>query len=219
MSAEFLHEIDETLRAERMSSLWQTYRWAVVGGVAILFVGLAGFEWYRTTTRANQLTAATSYWSAVKDSEGNNAEALEKVAAASKLSHEGYRTLASLRLANMYAGVGKTAEAITLFETVAGDSKADATFRDLAKLMAAQLLMATDAAKAESMLSDLRTNNSPFMYSAMEFQAMLAENQNNKSAALNLYKQLLENDTALPAGIRDRAQMRVAALEAERDSQ
>ena len=218
MSAEFLHEIDETLRKERMEDLWKRYRFVLFGALIALFGGLAAYEWYQAHTAEQKQAAATTYWSAVKATEDNTTAEIEKIIAATETDHPGYRALADLRLGSLYIAAGEQDKALAAYQSVMDDSAANPALRDFATLMAAQLMMTTEREKAEGMLSTLRTNNSPFMYSAMEFQAMLAEDTNNKAAALNLYKQLMENETALPAGIRDRAQLRIAALEAERNS-
>jgi hypothetical protein len=217
MSAEFLHEIDETLRTERMKSLWEKYRVVLFVALGVVFAGLAGYEWNKIRVANQRVEAATAYWLAVKEGE-DNATALARIQKALELDHEGYRTLAALRLGNMYASNGDRDLALAAYERVAADKNAHPVLRDMGILLSAQNLMTTDAARAEQMLSQLRTTNSAFMFSAMEFQAILSENQGNKAAALNLYKQLLENDNRLPSGIRDRAGMRVAALEAERNS-
>jgi hypothetical protein len=145
---------------------------------------------------------ATAYWQATQA--GADAEA--QFAAVAEGKDPTYRAMARLQLASL-----KPAEANTYFEQVAHDSRAPRELRDLASLQLGQRLVATDPAKAETILQDLADDKGPFYLLAHEMLGVLDENQGKTEAAKGHYAVIVQ---AAPLGgeMLTRVRRRVEAL-------
>ena len=140
---------------------------------------------------------------------GQAAAALNHFAAAAP---EGYKTLADLRAAALYAASGQVQNAEALWTGVAEDGAADPLLRDLATLLWAQHALGTapDADVLER-LQPLALNGNPYHALAREAQALAYLHEGNDAQAKALFTQIV-SDPDLPENLRNRDQALLASL-------
>lgn len=204
--ADIFDEIEEDLRKERAKKLWDRYGWIVLvvaGGIILGVAGWRGWQWYehrQASQAAERFLAA-----AAAADRGEAAAAAAGFAELSREAPSGYRVLARLREAGLKARQGATAEAVALYETLAGDAAVPPLYRDLAALLA--VLHQVDSGDPRALadrLAPLAAPGAAFRYSAMELQAVLAERRGDRVEARRLLEALAE-DRAAPDGVRRRA--------------
>lgn len=183
MSYNLLNDIDETLRQERLATLWKEWRAPLFVGLVVAMVTLVGVELWKNHTNSVRAEAATAYWQASQ----SGADAAEKFEAVANSEDGTYRSLARLQLASL-----KAVEANTYFEAVMDDRSAPVELRDLAALQLGQRLIATDEARAEEVLTDLADGSGAFALLAHEMLGTLAENQGNAEKAKTHYAIILQ---------------------------
>jgi hypothetical protein len=210
----FIREIDEEVRRDRLIQLWKRYGNYAIGLAALIVLatgGWRGWQWYENRESAK---AGARYEQALELSRsGKPAESEQELAAIAKDAPSGYRQLAKLRLA---AETGKTdaAAGVKAYDEIAADSSVDPLFRDLAKLRAAYLLVDSAApSEIESRVAPLTGANGPFKNSAREALALSYFRAGDKAKARALYSEILA-DPQVTSALAGRAQM-MQALTAE----
>jgi hypothetical protein len=183
MSYNLLNDIDETLRQERLATMWKEWRAPLLVGVVVALVTLVGVELWKSHTNSLRAEAANAYWQASQ----SGADAADKFAAVAQSKDATYRSLARLQLASLNA-----AEASNYFEAVMNDRSAPGELRDLATLQLGQRLLATDEKRAEEVLTDLADGKGAFALLAHEMLGTLAENQGNTEKAKTHYAIILQ---------------------------
>jgi hypothetical protein len=213
-------EVSDDLRAERAARMLRRYSGTlIVAAIVILFgvAGQQGWEWrqaQQNTKAANAYLAITDQITAQGDAITNpqriaDAQSLLSFAAAAPA---GYRAIATLRAAALYADAGATAKAEAAWNQVADDSGADPLLRDLANLLWAQheLGQAPDDAVA-TRLAPLTVPENPFHALAQETQALLYLDEHKPDQAKALFSQIA-SDPSAPDGVRNRADGLLAKL-------
>jgi hypothetical protein len=212
--ANFMREIEEEVRRERMEKLWKNYGHYIVGAAVLVVLAVGawrGWQWYQARENAR---AGERYEQALTLAEaGKQAEAEQELAALSKDAPAGYRILARLRLA---AETGKTspAEGAKAFDAIAADTSADPVLRDLARLRAALLLVdSAPASEIESRVAPLTGAKAPFRNSAKDALALSYYRSGDRAKAAALYREIIADPEVTPA-LANRAQI-MQALTAE----
>src|SRR5581483_3433415 len=166
----FIREIDEEVRRDRLIQLWKRHGNLVIG-VAVLVVlataGWRGWQWYENRESAR---AGARYEQALELLQsGKQAESEQELAAIAKDAPSGYRMLAKLRLAAETAAKTNAAAGVKAYDDIAADSSVDPLFRDLARLRAAYLLIDSAApSEVAARVEPLTGANGPFKNSAKE---------------------------------------------------
>lgn len=206
-------EIQEDLRAERARKLWLRYGSAFAGVVVLILAGVGGWQGWTYWQNRQTATAATAYLAGLRDAEAEGADqkaVAGRLATLADTAPEGYRVLARLRAASLMAQAGQPNEALTLWDQVAGDPKADGLYRDLASLMWAMHGMdQVDPAQLMARLTPLTQPGNTWRASAQELMALAQLRKGDKDAAKAGFTALAQDVTA-PQGVRERAQ-RIAA--------
>ncbi len=193
-----------------MAKLWQKYRVAVVGGVAALVVGVAGFQGW-SYWRARQIESSSRSFEVVggKVSSGAGAEkeAADDLAKIAAGGAAGYPMMARFQEAALRAGLGDVKAAVKLYDELASSSGGGALFRDYAQLRASMLLSETapldDINKRLGPIAGsapCSVNASPWCVQAQEILAYATWRAGKKAEALKLYDHILALPT--PAGNR-----------------
>lgn len=212
--ANFLREIEEDLRRDRLLKVWERYGIYIVAAAVLFVAGVAawrGWEWHEKRESAR---AGARFEQAVDLMDaGKQAEAEKEFAAIAKDAPSGYRILARLRIAGE-TGVRNAAEGVKAFDEIAADTSVDPVLRDLAKLRALFLLVDTAplpeiAARAEP----LSAKGAPFHNSAKEALALSHYRAGDRVKARALYAEILA-DPAVSPSLANRAQV-MQALTAE----
>lgn len=181
MNVEFLHGLDEAIQEQAMQDFWRTWRYFIIGGVVVLFIGVAGWQYYTQSRHAAVMQEAQTFYKAMSHNPTDKA-ALEKLAAAG--SHSGYQALAQFKVAALEP---KKAEA--MYTALANNSHLSTPWRDLARLMLAQTAKGPEAHK---MLEQMVTEGSPYKANALELLAIQAQNNKQYAQADGYYQRMLQ---------------------------
>ena len=204
--ADIFREVDEELRREQAQKLWQRYGTYVLAAAVLVVLATAGAvawrEWRDADLRAQgaRLVAATEL-----AAKGSTDEAIRSLDALAGEASDGYALLARLNEAALRAKQGDAAGAAALYEAIAADSDAPATYRDLAVLLLA--LNGFDSADPQAMIARLApvtADGNPLRFSALEITALYERKAGNPARAREIYQQLAEAAN-VPAAMRERA--------------
>ncbi len=209
--ADIFREVDEDLRRDRMERLWQRYGGVIVA-VAVLIVGAtAGYVLWQRWQASEQVEKTAVLLSAVEPldvPEGGTPDAqaaIKALEAAGAQLDGAHAALARLYQAGLLAREGATAEAVALYDQVAGTGGTDPLFRDLALLLSVlHQVDSGDPAQLQGRLTPLTAAGNPWRFSARELSALLAVRAGDTAKAAAEFKALAE-DADTPAGIRNRA--------------
>jgi hypothetical protein len=206
-------EVEEDLRADRARRLAQRYGGFLVAAALLVVAGVAGFQGWHWWQARQQAAAAALYLEAHRAAEREGADlkaAGQSFAAMAEGAPAGYRTLALLRAAALKAETGDTAEALAIWDRLAGDASVDPLYRDLAGVLwVMHGLDRTDPAQLAARIAPLARDGAPWRASAREAQAMVELKRGENEAARRTL-QALAADPATPQGVRERA-MRLAS--------
>jgi hypothetical protein len=212
-SDNIFREVEEDLRREQLAKLWDRYGVYILGVAAfiVLFVGaFKGYQWH-LARQAAENGAAFVEASAL----GDDKKYTEARDALAKLGRDGpaaYRVLARLEQAGLHVKEGRKAEAVALFDEVAGDPAADGILKDFAKVQGAALrLDEAEPAEIARRLDKLDADTNPWRYSARELLALSAYRSGNAAESEKLFTQIL-GDLFAPAEMRRRAESMLALL-------
>ncbi len=213
-------EVSEDLRNERAVALARRYGLYLLSAAIAVLAGVAlqqGWQAYQSQ-KAEQ--AALTYLGLTQgvDQPGVPPAPAQALPAAQALNNfattapEGYKTLANLRAAGLYAGAGEVAQAQSLWTGVTQDNAADPLLRDLATLLWAQHAqgLAPDA-DVLARLHPLTLDTNPYHALARETQALIYLHEGNTDQAKALFSQI-STDPSASEGVRERAQALLASL-------
>ena len=198
--SDVFQEVEEEFRREQVAKLWQKYRLAVVGGVAALVVGVAGFQGW-SYWRARQIEDSSRGFEVVAEKIASGAgaekEAADDLAKIAAGGAAGYPMAARFQEAALRAGLGDVKAAVKLYDGIVA-SGGGALFRDYARLRASVLLSETTP------LDDVKErlepvagsgpcglSSSPWCVHAQEILAYATWRAGKKADALKLYDQML----------------------------
>lgn len=209
MSNDFLREVDDLVRAERLKSAWDNFKFWIIGGLATVIVAIMAFHFISDWRASKQDSQALAYWSLTQTQDEE--QQFKILTTLSEEGDMGYRTLAKFHLAGYWISKDDLEKAAGVYTSIFNDRAVPSTLSDIARLMYAQLKLDSDATEAEKTLKQLVANNSAYTASALEFLAGQAENQGKVEQAKAYYEQMLQKADLAP-DMRARAQARVAAL-------
>lgn len=201
-------EVDEDLHNDKMKALAKRYGPIVVGVVLAVVAVVAGREAWQYYDTARRGAAADQYALAQAQLRGetpNIPAAIDGFAALADESTGGYRVLARLRQAALLAKQGERDQAVSIYNSLSGDSSVDETFRDLALILSIMQGEETiDPALAVTRLEPVAAKAGPWRYFARELTAVYAHAAGNSALATEEL-QILADDSSAPAGVRGRA--------------
>jgi hypothetical protein len=213
-------EVSDDLRAERMAKLLRRYGGLLILAAILVLAAVGGDQaWQWHVTQQND--AAASKYLAVTgrvDLQGAAITNDQRIAEAQQFESfagsapAGYRTLADLRAAGLYADAGQTDAAEGLWNQVSADPQADVLLRQLADLLWAQHALGTapnDAVAAR--LTPLTASDNVWHGLAQETQALLYLHEGKKDQAKALFSEIA-SDPSAPEGVRNRADGLLAQL-------
>ncbi len=206
-SDEFIREVDEELRRDRLLSIWQRYGRALIALVVLLVVGVAAWEGWKAW-RSRQMAAAAEQLLAVERdmAAGRWVEAASAFAAAADGGEPGPATIARLREAAALGRAGDADAVAAALGTLADRADADPLLRQLATLLLAQQTLDTaDPAELRSRLVPLAEAGQPWRNSARELLVLLALRAGDTAQARSLLDSIVDDVGTSPA-VRQRAE-------------
>ena len=203
--SDIFREIDEDLRRDRMERLFKRYGGIVLAGALALVAGTGGYTAWRSW-KQNQHQQETADLVAAISQTGQGADkGVEALAAFAGKADPGMAALAQLNAAAVLAREGKTADAVSIYDKIAGNGGVGAVYRDLATLLSVMHQLGSgDPGQLQARLQPLSADTSPWRFSAREMTAVLAARAGDKEKARTLFQQLAD-DSQAPAGVRSRA--------------
>lgn len=210
--ANFIEEVDEEVRRDRMETLWKRFSPIIIGAVAILLLAVAGYQVWKHFDNEKAAAAGAAFSAALTQAQtGKQAEAAQALADLAKTAPKGFAQLARFQQAAVLVDAKDIPAAIAVYDAIAADSSIEPRFRDLARYLAA--FHGLDSQEPDLLRQKLAgiVADSPWYANARELQALVDLKAGNTEAAR---KQLtaLADDPLVPAGLRGRAAELLAAL-------
>jgi hypothetical protein len=200
-----MREVDDELRREQISKLWDQYGTYVIGAVIAFIGAVAVFQGIESSRKSAAESAGASYDAArrlIVDKKATEATAAFAVIA--KTGPTGYASLARLQAAGAAAKADKTAEAVTAYDAIAADANADSILRDVARLQAAALRTGVgDWTEMQNRLTPLVDERNAFRAPARELLGLAASAAGKSEDARRLFLQIL-GDGKASASLKDR---------------
>jgi hypothetical protein len=202
--SDFLREIDEDLRRDRLAAFWHRFAPLLVG---ILVLGvIATGVWRYTEHRHIQAAqaAGASFESALALArEGKGEEAGRALATLAEGAPGGYRTLARMRAAGELA-VRDPEQGLEAWRSLAREAELGPVFQDLARLRAGFILLdRAPYAEFAREIEPLAGPQGPWRHSARELLGVGAIKAGEVEAAGRWFDLILA-DREAPQGVRQR---------------
>jgi len=198
-------EVQEDLDRQKLEAFWKKYGfWIVLVAVGIV-LSTASSTAYRTwNSRRNQtMTSALLEAARATPDTAKSMDLFQR--AAEKYQGKGHDVLALLREGSLAQSKNDKAKALSLFEKVASDAKADPAFRQLGALLSVEIQIDEGApAELMSRLAPLAAEGAPWRFSAKEAQAYLALRMNDKAKAKEIFTSLAQTPD-VPQSLAQRA--------------
>lgn len=202
----FIREVEEELRSDRLTSIWDRFGSWIIGGAVAIVVAVAantGWNWY---TEGQATASGDRFREAIMAArDGNEDDAAQKLAALQADGYGQYPILARMREATLLANSDRKDEAVAAFDAIAADTAVSDILRDVARLRAAYLMVDLGsfddvATRAEALAGD----TSAMRHGAREAMGLAAYKAERFDDAKRLMEQLL-SDPAVPATVAQRA--------------
>ncbi|MBY0462304.1 MAG: tetratricopeptide repeat protein [Alphaproteobacteria bacterium] len=215
---EFLEEVEQDIRHERLEKLWKEYGKTVIIAVVGVLALTAGFMAWKNHQHKQYLVLSEQFVGAQNlIAQGKTAEAIGVMQALSKGSHQGYAVLARFLEASLLSkeGAGQDVKgAQDIYASIEKDRNADQHFRDLATFFSVNLEIdrlpsVPDEATVKKLidtLEPLTKSDNPWHSIAKELKGLLLYKQNKTAEASEIFISLIQ-DAKSPAELRMRAQL------------
>ncbi len=214
MSDDFLREVDEEVRRDRIAEIWRRYNVAIIGALALIVAGVAAWRFWEHRQQQAAYAVSARFEQALKASREQRVEESERdLAAIAAQDVAGYRLVARFRLAAETARRDGT-EGGRLYDALAADAGVPALLRDLARLRAGLLRVdTTPYAELRSQLEPLAAPEAPFRHSAHELLGLSALRAGQFDEAGRWFDQIVI-DAATPPALRQRVDHHLALVRA-----
>lgn len=209
----FVREVNEELRQDRATALWNKYGKIIIGAAIAIVVAVGGFRFYQYYTENQASASGDRFLAAMRlAADGQTNEALAEFEALQADGYSAYPLLARMRVAALKAQNGDNEGAIADYDAVASDSDVTAAIRDMAKLRAGYLLVDNGSYdQVAERVEVLSATSNPLRHSAREALGLAAWKAGRSEDALKLFDSILADQT-IPANLRQRASMMAELL-------
>lgn len=214
-SDEFINQVEEELRHDRLSALWKKWQFVVYAIIAAIILGVGGREawhWYSTSTAGK---ASDEFTAALQSMEKGEIDAAQtKLDALIKGAPAGYKSLALQSKAEIALRKGDTLGAQKALEEAAKTGP-DEDLKSAAAIKAAYLVMEKESLdQLTGRLKPVIDNKGPFAAMAQEVLAAKALDEGKNGEARMKYQSLALMLDA-PEGVKQRAQLALTLLPPE----
>ncbi|MBO6667394.1 tetratricopeptide repeat protein [Parvibaculum sp.] len=210
---DLFREVEEDLRREQFSKLWEKYGAWVIGLAVGIVVLTAAFVGWRAWNHSQRVEASAAYSAVVKEvAAAAPQEAAEAYAGLAAEIGGGYETLALLREADSRLAAGEGDAARAIYEQVANDGSLPSIVRGLAAIKAGLLVVDTASyADMKARMAPYTSGESAWHGYALELVALSAMKAGEWQVADTSVKEIIANP-ATPSGLRDRAHVMQALI-------
>jgi hypothetical protein len=211
--ADIFQEVDEEVRKDKATELWNKYGNYVIAAAVLIVVATAAWVFWKDY-RAEQRQEHGARFAAALElaSQDKPAEAATAFRQLAENAGGGVATLAKLQEAAQRIADGDRVGAVGVYDSIAADSGAEDLYRQLATVLSAlHQLDTAGVSEIEGKLRPLIDTFGPFTHFAKELLAYAKLKAGDSGGAKELFISLSDDATA-PPGIRGRATEMVTAL-------
>ena len=162
----FIQEVTEEVRQDQMLRYWKKYGPFVIGGVVLIIVAAAGWNWMM----AQEQAAAEARGAAFLSADPGDPAQMETLV--SEIEGPG-NLIAELSAAAALASDGKTEDAVARYAAIAGREGIDPVYRDLAILQQVRIAASADPSASAAPLDALIEQDGPYRLLALELRGAL----------------------------------------------
>ena len=212
----FYKEVDEELRRDRFANFWGRYRWAILVGVVLLLVAIAGSIWW-IQHRQTQREAQGEQFSAALDSmeKGQFGAVGNQLTEVEKSSSDGYRVAALMSRADALVAANNLPGAAAIFGGIAADESLAEPYRQAALIRQTEVQFDTlQPDQIIQRLQPLARRGEPWHGSAGEMIGFAHLRANRAEQAATVFAAIAADET-VPETIRSRAVQLAGAHGAE----
>lgn len=214
-SDEFISQVDEEMRHERLSALWKKWQFVVYAGIAIVILGVGGREAWMWYTSTNASKASDAFTAAVQSMQKGELDAAQtKLDALIKTAPAGYKSLALQSKAEILLRKGDTVGAQKALEEAA-KTGSDLDLQSAAAIKAAYLVTEKESFdQLSGRLKPVIDRKGPLAAVAQEVLAAKALDEGKFGEARAKYRSL-ELMLDAPQPVKERAQLALTLLPPE----
>jgi hypothetical protein len=210
--SDIFREIEDELRRDNFFKLWQRYGKYVIALAVVAVAATALVVGWREYQSRQRQAEGVRYAAALDLArQGKDKDAADAFAAMAATAGGGRAVLAQLEEAALRAKSGDRDGAVAIYDEIAKSGATEQTYRDLATLLAARLLVDKAPKDAAQRLQPLTDAANPWHATALELTAIADLKEGNTTDARATYQRLAD-DLGAPQGLRARAAEMVAAL-------
>ena len=204
---DFIREVDEEYRRDRIMEIWKRYSGVIVGLIILVVAAVGGWRYWQYTERQRAEAAAVRYEESLRLArEGKTEEAEQTLAALAKEAPQGYQMLSRFRLA-AELGRQNAEDGAKAYDALAGEAGVEPVMQDLARLRAAMLRLDTgDPAVVQPALERLAAPTNVWRHTARELLGLAAMKRGDYDAAGRWFDQIAA-DRDTPQGLRGRLEL------------
>lgn len=211
--ADFLEEVKEDIKKERVEKLVAKYgRYFVAAGIFAI-IGITIFSWYKDHVRNTQIETGDKYTEALRLLSGDKEKGSSLLNEIVDKGPASYREFARLKKAEILLEDGKVKEAVEVYDSIAVDASADLVMREVAGLQAAYILIehSPEDNSIETRLDKLSKKGTIWYGSATELKALYLAKKDMTDQAADIFSQLSAAD-GLSSSMKERAEKMAALL-------
>ena len=196
--SEFIREVDEEYRQDRIRTVLMRYRAAIAAGLVLILVGVGAYEIYARFSQQRAESAGGRYFDATDRTRTDHGASIAALDDLAKTGPAGYALLARFRAAGL-TGSTDAAAGAKAFDALADDASVDPDLRDVARLRAAMLLMdSADPAELRRRFDPLADGNGAYRNTAREMLGYLALRSGDDAAVSTVADAILADRAATP---------------------
>jgi hypothetical protein len=199
-------EVDEAVRKDELDTIVKRYGWAIAGAAVLGLAAFGGWLYWQDRRegqieeRSERLVAAFDMIDA-----GQIEQAASELVTLSDEGSSATAISAKLARAGIALRDNRRAEAVELYESIAGDEDAPKPYRDLATIRAVAIQFEDlDPQRVVDRLKPLATPGNPWFGSAGELVAMAYLKQDKQDLAGPLFAEIAKNED-VPQTLRSRS--------------
>lgn len=218
---EFLEEVEQDIRHEKYIKLWHKYGRYFTGALVGILAITAGMNVYHHYETKQRLEAAQKFADVEQlVARGQVEQALTVLASMGEESTKTYPVLAQFSRAALLkhkGGADNLAKAAEIYQALSQNHKADASWRDLAKVLYVYVEIERGQVAYPDLvkqLEPLEAENAPWQALALETEGMLHYKNGEKTKASEIFVKLAQ-DKNTAEGIMIRSQLMAQILATE----
>ena len=201
---EFIREVDEEYRRDRIAQIWTRYNGVIIGAAALVVLSVGGWRYWEHMQETRSQAAAMRYEEALSLSRQDKSDEAEAaLQALAKEDSTGYSLLARFRLA-AELGQQSPEDGATAYDALSNDGNLSPLWRDLARLRAAWLRVdGADPAKIRPALEPMAAPGNAWRHSARELLGLSGLKAGDMDYAGRWFDQIAA-DRETPPALRQR---------------